>query len=391
MAKRVSKRRRSTLMEYLFSTLALLILVSLAASGQTNDPLMGTWSARRGTSDFVLVLNQGGSGFLNSLSLRWNVEGSTLSLATPKGNYRYRFSLSGDSLTLSGSNLKQPLSFTRAKAGAEPLDSAAELPVAGNPPLTEDMVNRGTQFFEWLLDAQLTQEQRAEFRGSLVRSWKNHQQEDIASTLNVLKFQDGLNSKRPEERAVIREQLREKFLALMRQTPTAVLSRWVLNIYDSAHRPIASGNPPLTPQVADAYAEFVSFMLTECLGRSVFTADRHFKDEVARSLAEQYSGYSPQQQKQFSQVPLLWEVLRLKWAQTPEDERAEYRKQWTPIVRALLASATSGGKSNQPADQASGSASLQNYTSNYSEHLFVQSMANSSFTTTMNLHLNMWR
>jgi len=225
----------------------------------------------------------------------------------------------------------------------------------------------------------------------LVRSWKTHQQHDIDSTMNVLRFQEQLKSRRPEERSMIREQLRQKFLAQMRQTPTAVLSRWVLNIYNSAHRPIAMGNPPLTPQVADAYAEFVSFMLTQCLGKSIFNADRHFKDALARSLAAQYSSYSPEQQRQFSQVPLLWEVLRFKWAQLSQSQRAEYRQQWTQTARALMAGVSTGANAGQAAADSSGSSSLQNYVSNNSEHRFVQSMASSSFATSMNLHLNMWR
>ena len=365
---------------------------NLRAQTANNTQLVGSWSAQRGASDFVLVLNAGGSGTLNYLDIRWEASGEKLSLFTSKGNFHYRFSIHGDSLTLSGSDLKQPLAFTRAKAGTgELLDGRAELPIPGNPPLTEDTVNKGIQLFEWLLDAQLTLEQRAEFRGSLVRTWKARDQEGIDGTMNTLRFQDQLQSKSPEERALIREQLCQKFLALMRQTPNAVLSRWVLNIYDSAHRPIAAGNPPLTSQVADAYAEFVSFMLTECLGKSVFHADRRFKDELARSLAAQYSSYAPQQQKQFSEVPLLWEALRFKWAQLSERERADYRKQWTPTVTALLANASQGTDGAQTGAASGGTSSLDNYRNHYSEHLFVQSMSNSSFTTSMNLHLNMWR
>jgi hypothetical protein len=380
--------------------LALVLFLSVTAhtgaqttvNDQITSQLVGTWSGQRGSSDFVLVLKAGGEGWLNALNVRWIVSGANLSLATPKRNFHYRFSVSGDSLTLSGSDLKHPLAFTRIKEGqAAALDSNQELPIAGNPPLTEDIVERGTQFFEWLLDAQLTLEQRAEFRGSLVRSWKTHQQDDIDSTMNVLRFQQQLKSRRPEERSAIREQLRQNFLAQMRQTPTAVLSRWVLNIYNSAHRPIATGNPPLTPQVADAYAEFVSFMLTQCSGKTIFNADRHFKDALARSLAAQYSSYSPEQQRQFSQVPLLWEVLRFKWAQLSESQRAEYRQQWTQTAQALMAGVSTGANAGQAAADSSGSSSLQNYVNNYSEHLFVQSMASSSFATTMNLHLNMWR
>jgi hypothetical protein len=90
-------------------------------------------------------------------------------------------------------------------------------------------------------------------------------------------------------------------------------------------------------------------------------------------------------------VPLLWEALRLKWAQLSEQDRAAYRKQWKPTVQALLASASQNPNAGQTPAASNGSTSLQNYVNNYSEHLFVQSMSNSSFTTTMNLHLNMWR
>lgn len=267
-------------------------------------------------------------------------------------------------------------------------DSATELLAPGNPPLTNQTVSKGIRLFEWLLDAQLTVEQRSQFRDSLVDSWKAHRQDDIDATLNVLNFQDQLSLKSPQERAVIREQLCEKYLDSMRQTPNAVLSRWVLNIYDSAHQPIARGNPPLTAQVADAYAEFVSFMLTQCLGKRAFNPDRNFKNALAQSLAAQYSSYSPAQQTRFSQVPLLWELLRLKWSQLSQAERDNYRQQWRPAANSLLSRVAGGSATSQTATSASSSITIPESLS--SEHLFVQSMASSSFATTMSLHLSMW-
>jgi hypothetical protein len=195
------------------------------------------------------------------------------------------------------------------------------LPIPGNPPLTEDIVGKASHFFEWLLDAHLTLEQRSQFRESLVQSWKHHRQDDIDGTMAVLKFREQVNQKTPEERELIREALRQKYLDSLRRTPQNVLSRWVLNIYDSAHRPIANGNPPLTLQVADAYAEFVTFLVTECSSQKAFNPDRHFKDALAQGLAAQYSSYSPEQQRQFAQIPLLWDALRFKWAQLSEPER----------------------------------------------------------------------
>lgn len=365
-----------------------------AHTNLVNSQLVGTWSSHSGQSNFTLVLNAGGSGALNELELRWEMSGGNLSFATSKGNFRYRASQSGDSLTLYEGGLKRPLTFERVKLAesADLFNDTGELPIAGNPPLTQELVDKGIQFFEWLLDAQLTVEQRAEFRESMVRSWKGHRQDEIDGTVNVLKFQDQLVHKSPEERGVIRQQLRDKFLASMQQTPNAELSRWVLNIYDSAHRPIANGNPPLTSQVADAYAEFVSFMVTESLGNTAFKVDRHFKDALAQGLAAQYLRYSPGQQKQLSQLPLLWEVLRLKWSQLSEPEREAYRKQWAPSAKILVSGATAGNATSQAKTApSSGPGSLDDYLSHSSERIFVKSMIDSSFQTTLNIHLSMMK
>ena len=142
-------------------------------------------------------------------------------------------------------------------------DSGGELLVAGKLPLTGELVNKGVRLFEWLLDAHLTIEQRSLLRNCLVGIWNTHRQRDIDDAAKALNFQDQVNSKSPEERAVIRGALSEMFVASARQKPNDVFAQWMLNIYDSAHRPIANGNPPLTAQVADAYAEFVSFVLRD--------------------------------------------------------------------------------------------------------------------------------
>jgi hypothetical protein len=218
---------------------------------------------------------------------------------------------------------KAPGSTSDTKAGDE-------LPIPGNPPLTQAIVDQETQFFEWLLDAPFTLEQRDQFRASLVRSWKGHHQDEIESTMNVLKFQEQLNTKPRQQRELVREQLCEEYVGGLRRDPDSVLSKWILNIYDSAHRPIAKGNPPLTAQVADAYAEVVAFMIKESLGKQALNANRHFKDSLAKSLAAQYSSYTPEQQRSFSQMPYLWRALRYSWSQSSEKEK----KQATGSYRA---------------------------------------------------------
>lgn len=269
-------------------------------------------------------------------------------------------------------------------------DSPAQLLVSGNPPLTSQMVNKGIRLFEWLLDAQLTIEQRAQFRDSLVDSWKANRRDDIEATVNVLNYQDQLSRKTPEEQHLLREVLREKYLDQMRQTPNEVLSRWVLNIYESAHRPIADGNPPLTLQVVDAYAELISFVVNECLQKNTVTADRHLKDQLAQNLVREYTSYSTEQQQQLSRMPLLWEGIRSQWTQMSEPQRALFRKLFKQAIMSQLIDAELKQSRTATLPSTRDDESLQRYFDHNNEHQFVQMMSNSSFASTMSLHLNMW-
>ncbi len=263
-----------------------------------------------------------------------------------------------------------------------------ELPIPGTPPLTKELVDKSIDFFEWMLDAHLTQEQRGLFQDSLAMSWKKHRQDDIDATVQLNRLKDEVMRKSAAEQKLVREALCQKILAQAQQSPNSGMLPWVLNVYYSAHRPIANGNPPLTAEMADAYVEFVSFMMQESLGRVIFRADRRFKSMIAQSLAAQYPTYSPQVQMQFAAMPALWEALRIKWPQLSEQERANYRNTWRPSVMALVSPQNAGNGGNSQGN-ASGS-SFDAFMAKNSEHQFVNSMANSSFATTMSLHLNMW-
>ena len=224
------------------------------------------------------------------------------------------------------------------------VSTAATLPVDGNPPLTREMVDKGARLFEWLLDARLTEEQHQQFQDSLVRSWQDRDRAAMDGTLGVLQFHDALGLKSEAERTAMREVLQAQYLDAMRQAPNDVLSKWVLDIYYSAHTPIARGNPPLTRQVADAYAEVICFMFSEVLGGEAFRPGKDYKDKLAESLAAQYPGLNPDRQKEFGQLPAAWAAIRLTWPTLSEAERANYRQQWTPGVRSMLSAAEGTGE-----------------------------------------------
>jgi hypothetical protein len=359
-----------------------------------SSDLVGTWLRPAGSTTQSLILNADGSGSIDNLKVKWQLSGDTLSLSTPSGAATYHVSVSGDSLTASGDELPQPLVYRRAKpnGAASPLAGAADsddgLPVAGTPPLTRELVNKETQCLEWLLDAHLTLQQRSEFQDGLVTVWNSHQQDAINGYLSLGNVWEQVSQKSPEEQEVVRESVRSKLLAFERQNLNDPFAQWVVGVYDSAHPPIAAGNPPLTAQVVDAYADLVAFMVNECAHRPVFKATRQIKDQLARSLAREYPAFSAQQQNSLSQMPFLWKELSLMWPRLSEGQRETFRQQWTPMIASL---ASGGGTyASGAASPASSGDALQNYFDHNSEHQFVQSMSSSSFNTTMSLHMNMW-
>jgi hypothetical protein len=380
---------------FIWIVLLTAFFTAQSAGQDSTSQLVGKWQGTKGSSRYNLVLNADQSGNLNGMAIQWSYAGGTLILTAAKGTFHYKASFNNDSLTLSGSDLQQPLEFQRVDASSpsgllsEP-GGADTFPIAGNPPLTRGMVNKAANFFDWLLDAKLTVEQRQQFQDSVVRSWKNQNQDEIQSTVNVIKFSDDLEKKSPEERELYRVQLRTKFLELMRQSPNDVLSQWVLTIYDSAHKPIARGNPPLTRQDADAYAEVVSFMITEVMGKKGFNPDRKFKDDLTQYLVGSYGNMTPEEQRSFSQIPVLWAALRMKWSKASAAERQHAREQWTPAINSMLASQAQGNGPGQQSSSSRSNTSRDEWFAKNSEHMWVNSMANSSFATTMSLNLNKW-
>jgi hypothetical protein len=211
-------------------------------------------------------------------------------------------------------------------------------PIAGQPPLTLDMVQRATNFFQWLLDAPLTPEQRQQFQSAVAQSWLAGRQDEIQSTLQVIQFNNQLfTSKSPMEREIVRQTVQPKYIAQMRAQPNNDLSQWVLSIYDAAHKPLATGNPPLTPQVVDAYVGFLSFMMYQSLGNNwSFKGPGSFKDAVAQPIIASYPKMSPEQQAAMTRIPLEWAQLNDAWPKAPLAEKQQLCAQWRPALQQFL-------------------------------------------------------
>ncbi len=227
---------------------------------------------------------------------------------------------------------------SRAQQPPGAFSGGIHYPIAGQPPLTINMVQRATNFFQWLLDAPLTPEQRQQFQNAVAKSWLSGRQDEVQSTLQVIQFNDQLFlSKSPTEREIVRQTVQPKYIAQMRAQPNSDLARWVLSIYDAAHKPIAAGDPPLTPQVVDAYVAFMSFMMYQTLGNNWhFTGSGSFRDAVAQPIIASYPALSADQQAAMAQIPLMWAALNDAWPKAPLAQQQQLRAQWKPALQQFL-------------------------------------------------------
>ena len=225
-----------------------------------------------------------------------------------------------------------------AQAGLGAANGNVRFPISGSPPLTFDMVQKATNFFAWLLDAPLTPEQRQQFQNAVAQSWLSGRPEEIQSTLQIIQFNDQLFlTKSPTEREIVRQTMQPKYIAQLRAQPNSDLSRWVLGIFDAAHKPLAAGNPPLTPQVVESYVSFLSFMMYQSLGNNWnFKFPGSFRDAVAQPMIANYPKMSPEQQASMTQIPLEWAQLNDAWPKAPLAEKQQLCAQWKPALQQFL-------------------------------------------------------
>lgn len=107
--------------------------------------------------------------------------------------------------------------------------------VPGNPALTTAMTDKTAEFFEWALDVHFTPEQAGQYRAMVIRDWSAPQKRK--STLEFLPVIDKLWASTPETRDRVKAQFSRDLLdSLGKNRNDDEESRWLLAIYDGAHR-----------------------------------------------------------------------------------------------------------------------------------------------------------
>jgi hypothetical protein len=232
-----------------------------------------------------------------------------------------------------------------------PVAGRSQVLVRGNPPLTEEMVGRFAEYFEWAFEMRLTNDQVSVLRRYSVDIWKRHSPSEMEEISNVVRLQVELSKADQRQLAVIRANYEPQVLDALRKQPNEPMAVWALAVYDSSHKVLAQGNPPLTRQVSDAFVEALFFILGEVQGKRDEVPSAQMKNDWAASLTSGYSRMPDDLKKQIAGMPLFIAQMRLHWPTLAEPEKAKYRASWAEAVKTLLpaptataSNATTGGK-----------------------------------------------
>lgn len=218
--------------------------------------------------------------------------------------------------------------------------------VPGNPPLTEEMIGRFAEFFEWAFDVRLTNDQCNVLRKYSVDIWNKQTKSDMDAIVNVVQLQVELSKVDRKQLAVLRANYEPQVLDSMRKQPDEPMAVWALAVYEASHKILAAGTPPLTRQTSDAFLEAVFLMLGEVQGKRDEVPDEQLKNAWAAAMTNSYPRIPDEMKKQIAQMPLFVAQMRLNWPTMPESEKAKHRSAWVEALKPLLPAPATAASNN---------------------------------------------
>ena len=104
--------------------LVVLLLSTSSAFAQSEPAAVGTWAASMAGFEMVLTIGADGSCTFDQERGRCSAKGGKLVWSGSEGSETYAYSLSGDTMTISGGDLEMAIAFQR-KGGRAPAEAAA--------------------------------------------------------------------------------------------------------------------------------------------------------------------------------------------------------------------------------------------------------------------------
>jgi hypothetical protein len=106
---------------------------------------------------------------------------------------------------------------------------------AGDPPLTQSMVDRLSGLMEWSLDTELSQGERSALRTSIVGYWNNSDEKSIKSVVDILAFEQKLARSGDAQKRDLQPQIQASLLKVFEEDPNDPMNKVLLAAYRRSH------------------------------------------------------------------------------------------------------------------------------------------------------------
>jgi hypothetical protein len=127
-------------------------------------------------------------------------------------------------------------------AAAQPRDVVLQ---AGEPPLTQLMVDKTVAFLRWVLEVEISAEHRSKLQQIIVRSWQTKNKDEIKSTIDIVDLHDKLMQLSPNDREARRAPLQSAIVKSLRNDANDEMSGVLVSLFDAARtKPAGNASIP---------------------------------------------------------------------------------------------------------------------------------------------------
>ena len=105
---------------------------------------------------------------------------------------------------------------------------------AGDPPLTQGMVDKTVALLKWALDVEISGEHRSKLEQIIVRAWQTKNAKEIKSTLDIIDVHDQLMQMSPADRDARKAPLQAAIMQSLRKNPDDEMSQIFVSLFDSS-------------------------------------------------------------------------------------------------------------------------------------------------------------
>jgi len=221
--------------------------------------------------------------------------------------------------------------------------------VDGDPPLTQQMSSDYMRFMQWALRTPLTIAQQNRIQDFLVDSWKSSNHPEIERTLNILALRSRIEAMGLKDSQWAAFQTGQDALDNWNSNNSLEMARWGLALFNSSHKPLVVGNPPLTKQMEDAYEETGYFILEAVDGSKPQPLDAMERNQLADSLGGTFTQLPDDQKANFASLPKTWVQLRTAWPTLDESTKSSLAAAWRAAMHPATKPATGSKKGSKPA------------------------------------------